>query len=958
MQKKISFIIGLISIIINLHGQSNWGFVGPISNNTTSGVETGLINNIAIDPNNPLHLFVASMFGGLWESTDRGLSWVNINTNSTGCNGIQDIAFINSSQILIGNYHNGYQNADVSYGASIYNFSNQTWSNLGALTVSKYTIKSVAVHPSNPSIFYICTSIGLYKSTNAGISWTQTLSGCIENIVFISKPGGYYCYVAGSNTIGDSQIPTGSCMLKESSDDGTTFTDISFYISMDPSFIHSHSKVCIGPDNGLGNKTLFIMTVAIKLATPSGAQSPNWDLSAYDPNAGIYIHRIVKNVNSGTITSPTIPSNLFQDTYGSPARMGIAYDPQNNGVWFGGVYLDYLDLNDYSHHNLQGATHNDLHDIDINLFTGNFEMVVACDGGIYRTPLNVTTPVYDNLSFSTINSGLNICAINGFSGSEKSPNVYSLGSQDISHVDVFDATTYRRFTSGESDGTMIDKFDDSFMMYDNYSGDAYTRIASNYTLSSASSFNYFYWPKSTSPFLPDTLMHPVPGGTFGGDKIKQDPYRRGRVYKLGITGNPRLFQYDFNSNNWVYKTQFTNGTGGDCWNEAIADISFSPQTANSMYVVTNGGPGLIDPPARVHKYIGPNLDDSYWNHYENTDASNNPQWQNISPNYAAFSTLGGGAANITTAADLSLVAYVAVETSRWNKDLIYVAGLINFTGPNASIKVITYNGSTWSDYSTGIPANEFVTAMVMDHLSNDGIYLSTDKAVYYRSKGMPSWVTYTSGLPIIKIKQMEINFKENSVRAGTYGRGIYKSQLQCPSQSDVPLTGSIPADIYEGSVSVTASGIAAMSGGPTAFRGGHYVTLNPGFKATATSTPNTYLLAYIHGCTININNSSSSPGMYRSSSNSPALQQDGEIERGNDVQIYPNPNNGIFTITMQNEEQASVEVFDVNGRLVYKTSIDEEKTELKLSNIEAGIYLLQITTKSSVTTKHKIVIMK
>lgn len=947
MRKKISFIIGLISIIINLHGQSNWDFVGPYSNNNLTGTEfeTSQMSSIVVDQNNLNHLFASGMFGGLWESNDKGSNWVNINTNSTGVNGVVGMAFKSATELLISNYHPMRYDLDYSNQVSIYNFSSQTWQNLPALPSPgglPYVIQSVAVHPADHSIYYAGTSVGLFRYVTATNAWTLVVPNCyVENIVFVPKTNGtdYFCYIAGSNANGTNAKENGTAMLQESSNLGNTaFTDLSSNIILPTGYPISHSKICIGPTSG-GIVSLFLLT------------------EYYNQNRSI--HKVLTSQSTGFQNCTSLI--VTGESTCNRIRMGLAYDRINNLLWTGGVYLGCYDLtnNNFNYniaqgfHTSGGLIHNDFHEITIQ--GGN--MYVAHDGGLAQATLTSLASNPFNISFNRLNNGIHVSLINGFSGSEQNPNLYAIGGQDIVNTDIYDASIQRnKYThqTWENDGAFIDKFDDNFMLLDasSYNPNYYESFDQGASLNGSYGF---YYPKTTSPFESDITSYPETT-EFGMQRFKQDPYRKGRIYGLGGAHWANITQYDLASNKFAVKNTLGGYFPNTDWEARLADLSFSPQSPNSVYAITGGryfpsnGESVS---SKVFKYIGPNFDDCWVSHNEYTDALGNPQWQLITPDFANLHTIGGGALDIPIS-ELGKGDLTAIETSPWDKSLIYVTCTIR---DNPNVKVMKYDGTTWTNYSLDIPLDEYAVTMVMDHRSNDGIYLSTDKAVYYRSKGMLNWVAYTSGLPIINSKQMEINYKENSVRVGTYGRGIYKSQLYCPHQSDVPLTGSIPADIYEGSVSVTASGIAAMLSSPTAFRGGHYVALNPGFKAIATSTPNRYLLAYIHGCTIDINSSTNSD-MFRSSSYSPALQQDGEIERGNDIQIYPNPNNGIFTITMQNEEQASVEVFDVNGRLVYKTSIDEEKTELKLSNIEAGIYLLQITTKSSATTKHKIVIMK
>ncbi len=64
--------------------------------------------------------------------------------------------------------------------------------------------------------------------------------------------------------------------------------------------------------------------------------------------------------------------------------------------------------------------------------------------------------------------------------------------------------------------------------------------------------------------------------------------------------------------------------------------------------------------------------------------------------------------------------------------------------------------------------------------------------------------------------------------------------------------------------------------------------------------------------------------------------------------IYPNPNNGLFTITTGGgkEDQFSVNVYDNVGRLVYESrSAFSVFTEIDLSNLNQGIYMVQILSE-------------
>lgn len=58
--------------------------------------------------------------------------------------------------------------------------------------------------------------------------------------------------------------------------------------------------------------------------------------------------------------------------------------------------------------------------------------------------------------------------------------------------------------------------------------------------------------------------------------------------------------------------------------------------------------------------------------------------------------------------------------------------------------------------------------------------------------------------------------------------------------------------------------------------------------------------------------------------------------------IYPNPNKGVFTIEMLNNQEHYFEITDLTGKLVYQGKINNILTTVDLSEYENGIYLLKI----------------
>ena len=285
-----------------------------------------------------------------------------------------------------------------------------------------------------------------------------------------------------------------------------------------------------------------------------------------------------------------------------------------------------------------------------------------------------------------------------------------------------------------------------------------------------------------------------------------------------------------------------------------------------------------------------------------------------------------------------------MEISSVDQNIIYVAGTFDVVSPNNAIKVLKYDGINWTDYSYGIPADAIVGTMVMDHYSKDALYLGTDKGVYYRDASMTYWEPYSTGLPSIQITQMEINYKENTLRVSTFGRGIWKSNLKCPpaslDYSQWYNYGFSPSGVYE-ATNITSSWEHQTAAGPNILRATNSVVLNPGFKATPTGN-NTFFLALIHGC--NPSNGTS-PSMYRSSELPFSNAINEESDKDPSVLVYPNPTQDKFTISLNPNDELpqSISVRSVLGNEVKKiNSVTERNLTIDLSDCSDGVYIVNV----------------
>ena len=79
-----------------------------------------------------------------------------------------------------------------------------------------------------------------------------------------------------------------------------------------------------------------------------------------------------------------------------------------------------------------------------------------------------------------------------------------------------------------------------------------------------------------------------------------------------------------------------------------------------------------------------------------------------------------------------------------------------------------------------------------------------------------------------------------------------------------------------------------------------------------------------------------------------------ENTANNDVSIFPNPNNGVFSLKV-NASDASVKVINTQGQIILTKKILKNNAKIDLSNNAKGIYFVTVTSNEAVTTQKVIV---
>ncbi|HUL42731.1 MAG TPA: FlgD immunoglobulin-like domain containing protein [Bacteroidota bacterium] len=155
-----------------------WNSVGPTN-------IAGRARSIAIDTVNHI-LYSGSVSGGIWRSTDAGNSWMPL-TDSTASNLVIGCLAIDPSNpsVIYAGTGEGYFNVDALRGVGILKSTNAgvSWSilsNFVAASSPVAYINKIVIDPVNTSVLYAAVSsvdVGIWKSTDAGTSWSKLSAG-------------------------------------------------------------------------------------------------------------------------------------------------------------------------------------------------------------------------------------------------------------------------------------------------------------------------------------------------------------------------------------------------------------------------------------------------------------------------------------------------------------------------------------------------------------------------------------------------------------------------------------------------------------------------------------------------------------------------------------------------------------------------------------------------------------
>ncbi len=640
----------------------DWVNLGPFDkpdNGTGQPNGNGRLNTICFHPTDSNTMWVGAPAGGLWKTTNGGVSWSS-NTDNMPTLGVSSILIdpTNTSVMYMGT---GDRDAWDAPGLGVYKSTDggASWgvSNTG---MGNRIVGAMIMHPSNSSYILAATSGGVYRTTNGGSNWTlETSSYYFKDIQF--KPG-------DPNTVYATETSSGANFWK-STDGGNSWSVITSGLPTNG----QRFAIGVSPDNA--NTVYILCSIS----------------SAY---GGLF-----KSTNSGTSfstqsTSPNILSyNESPPTTGGGGQgwydLAIAVDPTDESVVYVGGVNVFKSINNGSTwdcvahwvgSSTAASVHADQHFLKYSPVTNN---LFGCnDGGLYYTS-------NEGQTWPEISDSLAISQLYRIGVSQQTNELVINGYQDNGTA-LYDDTIFRTERGGDGMECIIDYTDDNVMYMSIYYGNIARSFNNGYSLGSFAGQNINSITESGAWITPFILDNEDPNTMFIGYK---------NVWR---TSNAT-------ASSPTFEAISSNLAGSNGYN--IRDLKQSKVNMNRLWMIRSDNRLFRSNNALAGTVtwtdLSPNLPGSGTvQDIETHPTSNSTIW--LLRNSTVYMSVNSGITWISANGTLPNVYKSSLLADPYSEDGIYVA-------TDAGVYYIDDNLSNWIAFDDGLPVNVEITELELYH---------------------------------------------------------------------------------------------------------------------------------------------------------------------------------------------------------------------------------------------------
>lgn len=669
----------------------NWFSLGPIIDEVTShdmiqGV--GRMQAIAFDPGNPLYMLAGAPAGGIWRSFNGGQTW-STNTDYLPTLGVSAIAFDPANPMIV-YAGTGDRDAADAPGMGVLKSvdGGETWAFFNS-GIENATVGCIRFQPGTGHVF-IGTDDGMYKSTDAGLTWEQASSNTASYRDFEFHP-----------TNGQMIYATSSGKFYRTENGGQDWEWIV---------------------EEIGNGTR--MCIAVSTIEPDVVYVIKTSTYAF---AGFY-----KSTDTGlTFTEMSTTPNILGWAADGSSTGGQAWydlcleaDPEVTGVvYVGGIRMKksvdsgatWEDIN-------PNYLHVDQHELAINPHDN--DIYVCNDGGLYH--------YVENSEWLDISGGIVTGQLYQLGQSPHNPNHTLCGFQDNGTME-YDGVYWRRRGGGDGFECAYDFTQENWRYGSIYYGDIY-RTTPSVVNQKICGFEVLDVTEEGPWNTPYKLS-------------EHDP--TGNTMFVGLKNVWRSVNIKIDEKDSIQWVKISNNLTSNSSN--INEIELSSADSNMVYA------------AKDNKKL----------YRCNNALSDDPTWTTLNN----FLPIAQAPVN-------------GIETNPFDTNIVYICY-------DNDVYKSSDQGLTWVLLSESLP-DVVTNCIVLDRTDPglEALYIGTDMGVYYRDTIVGEFIPFNDGFPLsARVTELEIYYDAapgmNRLKASTYGRGLWESDLYSTQQISFPAVAAI-----------------------------------------------------------------------------------------------------------------------------------------------------------------------
>ena len=678
----------------------------------------GRVTTVTGVPSEPGTFYMGATGGGVWKTTDYGINWKNISDGyfATGSIGAIRVAATDPNIIYVGTGTDGIR-SNVITGKGVYKSTDagKTWTHMGLEKAGQ--IGAVEIHPTDPKTVFVAAmgqafqnneERGVYKSTDGGTTWDKVLYdsdsvGAVDlefapnnpNIVYAAM----YRFKRTPWTIISGGYQEGG--IYKSKDGGKTW-----------------EKKTKGLPQGLIGKIDLGVSAADPLRLYAIVEAPVKEQGLYrsDDQGESFVH---VSDNEDLVNRPFYYTNVDVN----PLNASDVFSQANPGIRSRDGGKTWTRLN---------PPHGDNHDLWINP-NDSMIWIQSNDGGA-----NVT--LNGGISWSTQNNQPT-AELYQVEVDDQYPYWLYAGQQDNSTIAVPSAPPYDHpsgavgywmAVGGCETGPAVPKPGDPNIIYSNCKGrfgvyDKRTGQEKQYYVGASNIYGHN--PKDLKfrfqRVAPVHASFHTPGVVYHGSQYLHKTVDDGKTWEI-ISPDLTAFETD---KQVISGSPITRDVTGEEYYSTIYDINESRLKEGLIWVGANDGP--------VH-----------------VTKDGGKTWANVTPKMPK----GGRVDCVEPSPHQEGKAYVAVlryQLGDWKPYLF---------------KTTDY-GANWTAITNGIPDDQPTRTIREDPEKEGVLYAGTEFGLYISFDDGANWESFQQNLPVTPITDIKV-FR-NDLILSTMGRGFY-----------------------------------------------------------------------------------------------------------------------------------------------------------------------------------------